>query len=163
MAVVHSARVWLSLGSNLGDRGANLVEAVTALAQCPGIDVIATSSVYETEPVGETDQPPFYNMAVEIETDLTPLELLNAVKSVETQLGRQPTYRWGPRVIDIDLILWGQRQWESEELTLPHREFRNRAFVLQPLADIASDAVDPVTGMTVAELARVAGGRVSKV
>jgi 2-amino-4-hydroxy-6-hydroxymethyldihydropteridine diphosphokinase len=151
------------LGSNLGDRGANLVEAVTALAQCRGIDVNATSAVYETEPVGETDQPPFYNMAVEIETDLAPLELLNAVKSIETQLGRQPTYRWGPRVIDIDLILWGQRQWESEALTLPHREFRSRAFVLQPLAEIASDAVDPVTGMTVAELAQLAGGRVSKV
>lgn len=146
-------RVLLSLGSNLGDRDAYLSEAVNALAEVPGVALVATSSRHETDPVGEVDQPAFLNMAAEIETDLAPLELLNAVKAIESRLGRQPTYRWGPRVIDIDLILWEQCRFESETLVLPHPAFRDRAFVLKPLAEIAPGAVDPITGKTVAELA----------
>lgn len=153
-------RVLLSLGSNLGDRDAYLSEAVSALAALPGVAVVATSSRHETEPVGERNQPSFLNMAAEIETERAPLELLNAVKAIESHLGRQPTYRWGPRVIDIDLILWGQCRFESETLTLPHPAFRERAFVLEPLAEIAPGAIDPVTGMTVAQLAANARGPV---
>lgn len=146
-------RVLLSLGSNLGDRDAYLSEAVNALAELPGVALVAASTRHDTAPVGVVDQPAFLNMAAEIETDLAPLELLNAVKAIESRLGRQPTYRWGPRVIDIDLILWGEMCFESETLTLPHPAFRDRAFVLKPLAEIAPEAVDPVTGKTVAELA----------
>lgn len=156
------ARVYLSLGSNLGDSMSSLGAAVRLLRGLDRVAVRAVSSVYKTEAVGKVDQPSFLNMAVEIETDLEPLELLEAVKETERQLGRLPGERWGPRPIDIDLVLWGDRIVESERLTIPHRAFRERAFVLVPLNEIASDAVDPVTGMTVAALAArpEAAGRV---
>jgi 2-amino-4-hydroxy-6-hydroxymethyldihydropteridine diphosphokinase len=149
----RAMRVHLSLGTNLGDRARNLQDALHLLAQVPGVRLLLLSPVYETEPVGVRDQPAFYNLAVEIETDLPPLELLNAVKDLETRLGRETTYQWGPRLIDIDLVLWGNLVLSFEKLTLPHPEFRERAFVLAPLRDIAPDAVDPVTGMTVRQLA----------
>lgn len=145
--------VQLSFGSNLGDRVASLRAAVRALAAVEGVDVLAWSHCYETEPIGFTEQPPFLNMAVEIETVLLPLELLKAVKSIEESIGRRKSDRWGPREIDIDIILWGDTQYASDRLTLPHREFRERAFVLTPMAEISPEAVDPVTGQTVAALA----------
>jgi 2-amino-4-hydroxy-6-hydroxymethyldihydropteridine diphosphokinase len=146
-------RVHLSLGSNLGDRAANLRAALDALDRLDGVAVWAVSHAYETEPVGKTDQPEFLNVAAEIETDLEPLELLNAVKGIEADLGRVPAERWGPRTIDIDIVLWGPRIEATERLALPHPEFRKRAFVLTPLAELAPDAADPVTGRRVAELA----------
>ena len=85
---------------------------------------------------------------------MSPLELLNAVKAIETSVGRQKSDRWGPREIDIDIILWGDTQYASDRLTLPHKEFRQRAFVLAPMAEIAPEAVDPVTGETIAALAK---------
>jgi len=146
-------RVHLSLGSNLGDRRANLRAALQALGRLEGVELLTVSHCYETEPMGMADQPAFLNMAAEIETERVPLELLNAVKEIEDRLGRTPAPRWGPRVVDIDLILWGDQVMNSDALTLPHGEFRKRAFVLRPLAEIAPDAVDPVTGKTVAQLA----------
>jgi 2-amino-4-hydroxy-6-hydroxymethyldihydropteridine diphosphokinase len=147
-------RVLLSLGSNLGDRAAHLRNALMALERVTGVHTLGVSDVYETEPVGKTDQPAFLNLAAEIETDLDPLELLNTAKGIEAALGREQSERWGPRPIDIDLILWGLRTLDTERLTLPHSEFRKRAFVLEPLKEIAPEAVDPITGMTVAQLAR---------
>lgn len=146
-------RIHLSLGSNVGDRISHLRSALEALDRWEGVRVTAVSQVYETEPVGKTDQRAFLNLAAEIETDLDPLELLNAAKAIERAGGRVPGERWGPRPIDIDIVLWSSRVWESETLTLPHPAFRERAFVLAPLAEIAADAVDPVTGLTVAQLA----------
>lgn len=148
-----SVCVRLSLGSNVGDRAGNLGSAIAGLRETLGVRVDKVSRCYQTEPLGITDQPAFLNLAVEIETALEPLELLNAVKDIEARLGRTPTPRWGPRAIDIDIILWGSLAMETERLTIPHPEFRKRAFVLAPLAEIASDAVDPVSGLTVAELA----------
>jgi len=145
--------VHLALGCNLGDRMKTLRRAVAALDALESVDVVACSCVYETEPWGVTDQPAFLNMAVAVETALEPLELLDAVKDCEAGLGRAPRYRWGPREIDIDLVLWGDTVLETSRLALPHPAFRERAFVLAPLADIAGDAVDPVTGKTVASLA----------
>lgn len=137
----------------MGDRNANLRAALRALAGLDGVTVRKVSHCYETEPMGCTDQPAFLNLAVEIGTVLEPLELLSAVKQIEGDLGRTPAHRWGPREIDIDIVLWGTKVLESDRMTLPHREFRTRAFVLKPLAEIAGDAVDPVTGATIAELA----------
>ena len=145
-------RVYLSLGSNLGDRLYHLESALKQLGAHERIHWTACSGCYETSPVGSLDQPVFLNVAAEIETDLTPLELLNVAKEIESGLGRTETWRWGPRVVDIDIILCGSTVITSERLTVPHPEFRRRAFVLQPLAEIAPDVVDPVTGKTVAEL-----------
>ncbi|MBP8131338.1 MAG: 2-amino-4-hydroxy-6-hydroxymethyldihydropteridine diphosphokinase [Candidatus Hydrogenedentes bacterium] len=157
-------RVYLGLGSNIGDREQYLVAALDALRRLQGVRVAAVSPCYETEPLGEAGQPAFLNMAAAIETELSPLEMLRAVKEIERRVGRLESWRWGPREVDIDLILWEQEVLETEALTLPHRAFRKRAFVLAPLADIAPDAVDPVTGKTVGELARSpeAEGRVKK-
>ena len=145
--------VLLSLGSNLGDRAGNLRAALQLLRQHAGIRLASISHSYETEPWGKLNQPGFLNMAAEIWTELAPMELLNAVKAIESQLGRESNTRWGPRVIDIDLILWGALTLDSDMLVLPHPSFRERAFVLMPLAEIAGGAVDPVTGLTVAALA----------
>ena len=147
-------RVQLSLGSNAGDRGAMLRAALADLARLPDVELLKVSHCYETEPLGRTDQPAFYNLAAEIGTALGPLELLNAVKAIERGLGRRSSSRWGPREIDIDLILWGAQVMDTPSLTLPHKEFRDRAFVLEPMAEIAPEAVDPITGLTVAELAK---------
>ncbi len=147
-------RVWLSLGSNAGNSLTNLRRAVHLLEQHPRISVICVSPVYRTAPWGVTGQPAFLNCAAEVETDLMPLELLEAAKRVEQCVGRQPRERWGPREIDIDLVLWPGRECISERLTLPHPRYRERAFVLIPLRDIAPYACDPATGEQVREMAR---------
>jgi len=127
----------LGLGSNLGDRRANLQAAVGALA-ARGIAVTASSSTYETDPVGEVlDQPAFLNACVAIETELGPEELLDACKAIEAQLGReQGGVRHGPRPIDVDVLLLGDREHRSERLTVPHAEAARRRFVLIPLLEL---------------------------
>jgi 2-amino-4-hydroxy-6-hydroxymethyldihydropteridine diphosphokinase len=142
---------YLGLGSNVGDRRANLQAAVDLLPG-HGVTVLAASSVYETEPVGEVlDQRDFYNACVRIETALEPDELLAACKAVESELGRtlegQPGYvRHGPRPIDVDLLLLGDREHRSDRLTLPHREVTARRFVLEPLLELAPDLSVPGKG-----------------
>jgi 2-amino-4-hydroxy-6-hydroxymethyldihydropteridine diphosphokinase len=152
-----SQLVYLSLGSNVGDREGNLRAAVAQLRSA--IRVEAVSSLYETEPVGVTDQPAFLNLAVAAHTDLAPRQLLEAVKRVERRVGRKPTYRWGPRVIDIDIVLYDALILETPELTLPHARLAERAFVLVPLAEIAPEAVEPRSEKRVVELSEVAPGR----
>jgi 2-amino-4-hydroxy-6-hydroxymethyldihydropteridine diphosphokinase len=127
---------YLGLGSNVGDRRANLQAAVRALAQ--HVDVLASSSVYETAPVGEVlDQPDFLNACLRVETDLDPEALLDAGKAVERELGREPGGpRHGPRPLDVDMLLLGELRHKSRRLTLPHPETTSRRFVLVPLYEL---------------------------
>lgn len=144
--------VYISLGSNQGDRLANLRLAVEALKGIPGTLVTGTSGIYATEPVGKTNQPEFLNLAAEIETGLEPGDLLAALQNVEKGLGRERGERWGPRTIDLDILYFGQRIVGQPDLTIPHPRAQQRAFVLEPLAELAPELVDPVTGKTVAEM-----------
>jgi len=145
-----ATQIYLSLGSNLGDRMRNLSAALGALA--PDVQVVSVSSLYETEPVGVLDQPAFLNMALAAETSLDPFTLLQAVKRVEEAVGRTPTFRWGPRVVDVDILLFGDRTMHTDRLTIPHPEISRRAFVLVPLAEIAPDLVEPVSQQTISQL-----------
>ena len=145
-------QVWLSIGSNIGKRKRQLQAAVISLSQHPDIIVRATSSVYETSPWGDTEQSTFYNAIVEIGTALEPLELLNTLKLIERQLGRSAGPRWGPRSIDLDIVLWEDAVVDTKALTIPHIHFRERAFVLVPLCEMAPKVIDPVSGATVQEL-----------
>jgi len=145
--------VYIGLGSNLGDRRRNLEAALDALRAHPQIAVTAVSSFLETEPVGgPPGQGKFLNAAAKIETDLSPEALLEELKRVERALGRKPGPRWGPREIDLDILLCGNTILDTEALTIPHPRMRERRFVLEPLAEIAPDARDPATGRTVREL-----------
>jgi GTP cyclohydrolase-4 len=146
--VTHS--IYLALGSNLGDRRGNLAAALQRLREV--VDIEALSSVYETEPVGYLDQPLFLNMACKGKTWLSASELLKYTQEIEIAIGRQPTFRNGPRPIDIDIILYDDLQVEQEGLILPHPRMTERAFVLTPLAEIASEVVDPVSGNTIQQL-----------
>ena len=135
---------YLGLGSNIGDRRSNLETAVAALGR-QNVAVLAGSSVYETEPVGLVlDQPEFLNACVRVSTELGPEELLDACKRVEREVGRQAGgIRHGPRVIDVDLLLLGERQYSSERLTLPHAEVSSRRFVLVPLLELDPELALP--------------------
>jgi 2-amino-4-hydroxy-6-hydroxymethyldihydropteridine diphosphokinase len=145
--------VYLGLGSNLGDRRANLEAALRALEIHPSIHVEAVSRFIETEPVGgPPGQGPFLNGAARIETDLAPEALLSELKRIERCLGRAEGPRWGPRLIDLDILLYADAVLETDTLTIPHPRLRQRRFVLEPLAEIAPDAVDPLTGRTAQQL-----------
>ena len=132
-------KAWLGIGSNIGDMAAMLDQAVDKLAAIPGIRVVARSPDYRTPPWGKTDQPWFLNGAVAIETDLVPHALLDACQGIERDLGRIREERWGPRIIDIDVLAYEGAAVEDERLVLPHRYVRERAFVLVPLNEIAPD------------------------
>jgi 2-amino-4-hydroxy-6-hydroxymethyldihydropteridine diphosphokinase len=134
-------RAYLGIGSNIGDMAAMLDRAVAGLAAVPGIAIVARSADYRTPPWGKTDQPWFLNGAVAIDTVLDPHGLLDACLSVEHDLGRVREERWGPRVIDIDVLAYEGAAVEDARLVLPHRYVRERAFVLVPLAEIAPDLV----------------------
>ena len=136
------SRAWLGLGANIVDPPAQVREAVQRLDAHPDIAVTAQSSMLTTKPWGKTDQPDFSNMVVEVETSLAPHELLDACLGVEREMGRVRDVRWGPRLIDIDIVAYERLELDSEWLHLPHRYAHERAFVLDPLREIAPDVAD---------------------
>lgn len=138
--------VYLALGSNLGDRYKHLADALQYLRGTINIERI--SSVYETEPVGYLEQPAFLNLVCQGTTNLSPQDLLKFVKDTEVHLGRQQTFRNGPRVIDIDILLYDDLRVREEQLTVPHPRMAERAFVLVPLVEIAPNAIEPNSKQT---------------
>lgn len=143
-------KIYLALGSNLGDRMQNLRAALRQLA--PHIALTHLSPIYQTEPWGVADQPDFFNMTVCGETALAPVELLDALQAIEKNMGRVKTVRYGPRVIDLDILMYGDTVMQTERLEIPHPRMAERRFVLVPLNDIAPHTMHPRLKRTVREL-----------
>ena len=147
-------QVFIGLGSNLGERHRYLNMAAAEIKRIPGVKVVWYSSVYETDPYGVQEQPKFLNAVGELETGLLPPALLKELKWIEQSVGRKERERWGPREIDLDILIYDGLVHSDESVTVPHPELEKRKFVLIPLREIAPDLVHPVSGMTVDELAR---------
>ena len=142
--------IYLGLGTNLGDRLRNLQKAISSLSSV--MTVTAVSPIYQSDPWGVTDQPPFLNLCLQATTNLNPHTLLHYLKNLETELGRQKTIKWGPRLIDIDILFYDDKIVQTNNLTIPHPHMAERAFVIVPLADIAPNVYHPVFNKTIAEL-----------
>jgi 2-amino-4-hydroxy-6-hydroxymethyldihydropteridine diphosphokinase len=146
MSLIH-----IGIGSNLGNRKENCIEAVRRLRES-GLKIVRQSSMIETEPAGVRDQPRFINMAVEAETGLSPEQLLQLLKEIEQTMGRQDSVRWGPRLIDLDILFYDDLVLDSEALKIPHPLLHKRDFVLIPLNEIAPGKIHPVLKKTLSHL-----------
>lgn len=144
-------RAFIGLGSNQGEPVENLKNALKMINDVQGITVTGVSSIYLTEPVGYEDQPWFHNCVAEIQTELTPEGLLKVLQEIENNLGRIRTIRWGPRTIDLDILLYDRQQIDSSDLTVPHPRMTDRVFVMVPLAELAGEALFP-DGRTVQQI-----------
>jgi 2-amino-4-hydroxy-6-hydroxymethyldihydropteridine diphosphokinase len=142
--------VFIALGTNLGDRGSNLRAAIAAFP--PQVQVVSESRIYETAPWGYREQPDFLNQVVHAETDLPPSALLAYLKAIEEQIGREPTFRYGPRIVDLDILFIEDCIINQVDLSIPHPRLHERAFVLVPLADLVPDFLHPILGCTVGDL-----------
>ncbi len=142
-------KVYIGIGSNLGDRLKNIKGALKLLKELKSIEITAKSSVYETEPVGYKNQPEFLNCVVEIKTDLSCGRLLKVLQNIEIKLHRKKTIKWGPRIIDLDILLYKNEVIEEKTLIVPHREMYKRAFVLVPLKEIAPGIIHPLRKKTI--------------
>jgi 2-amino-4-hydroxy-6-hydroxymethyldihydropteridine diphosphokinase len=148
--MIASTLSYLGLGTNLGNRSQNLKSAQIALP--PQVQVLRASRIYETPPWGFTAQPAFLNQVLEVQTELPPLALLEYLKEIEINLGRTPTFRYGPRQIDIDILFYGDQVIEYPNLSIPHPRLFERAFVLVPLVELAPDRVHPVLNQTIRQM-----------
>ncbi len=145
-------RVYVGIGSNVGEREVTIRKAVDELAALPQTQLVRLSSLYDSDPVGVLDQPPFLNAVAVLETDLTPRQLLWNLNLVESRLGRVRTERWGPRTIDLDILFYSNLVLDEPDLTLPHPEIENRAFVLIPLNELDPFLPHPRSGLVVSEM-----------
>jgi len=143
-------KAFIGLGSNLGDRVKNIKTALKRLDSLPGTSLSRVSELAETDPVGLTEQPKFINAVAAIRTELAPSELLQELKAIERQMGRGPSIRWGPRLIDLDILLYDREVVDSRGLTIPHAELENRKFVLEGLVELDPELVNPRTGESLA-------------
>jgi 2-amino-4-hydroxy-6-hydroxymethyldihydropteridine diphosphokinase len=157
-----SFEAYLSLGSNLGNRTENIKGALEKLGALKGTEIVSISSFYETEPEGFKEQPSFINMAAKIETYLSPHELLENIKAIERKMGRVDSSRWGPRSIDIDIILYGDEVISEPGLSIPHKRVGERDFVLVPLSEIDGELVHPASGQKIREMISGNRGKVVK-
>jgi 2-amino-4-hydroxy-6-hydroxymethyldihydropteridine diphosphokinase len=144
-------KIYLGLGTNVGDRLQQLQGAIQCLHHTAGIDVTRRSSIYQTAPIGYRDQPDFYNMVIEIESVLTPMQLLTTILHIEQKYHRVREVRWGPRTMDIDILLYGSHCIQSDDLQIPHPRMKGRAFVLIPLYELVGNQVLPGTDHTLQE------------
>lgn len=145
-------RCWIGLGSNMGDREAYLEQAIYLLNMSSSIRVIQRSSIYETDPYGPVKQTPFLNMVLEAETELSPLELLDLTQSIEKELNRKREIHWGPRTIDLDILLYADKIIKMDTLIVPHPEMAKRLFVLVPLWELEKNLVIPGINKSIQEL-----------
>ncbi|MNI08274.1 Bifunctional folate synthesis protein [compost metagenome] len=148
---------YIALGSNIDDRELYLLEAIAELKKHKQIQVIASSSIYETEPVGYVDQGSFLNMVIAITTSLSPHELLQTMQSIELQCGRTREIRFGPRTLDLDMLLYGQQSMATSDLIIPHPRMQERAFVLIPLAEVLHRQQSPSAEFILAQLEKLEG------
>lgn len=146
---VRGIIAFIGIGSNLRDPAVQCRDAFRRIGAIPEIRLLRRSSLYRTEPVGPEDQPWFINAVAEIRTDLPPRKLFEALKGIERKMGRTDGPRWGPRVIDLDLLLYGQKVVAEEDLVIPHPELYRRRFVLEPLCELASYVIHPAFGVSV--------------
>jgi 2-amino-4-hydroxy-6-hydroxymethyldihydropteridine diphosphokinase len=143
--------IFILLGSNVGDRQANLLNAHVEISRSIG-EIITTSGVYKTAPWGNTRQPDFFNQVIGINSTLSPDKLLEGIQVIEKRLGRKREVKWGPRIIDIDILLWGARTIKTPHLIIPHPELPNRRFTLLPLTEIAPHLIHPLENKTMLAL-----------
>ncbi len=147
-----SERIYLGLGSNMGQRQENIHQAVEEIQRIQGMDVKQLSKIIETKPMGGPPQNKFLNSVLEGEFTGSPQQLLSEIHRIEQHLGRIRTIRWGPRTIDIDILFFGSRTIHTPDLTIPHPRLQERGFVLQPLVEIAPGVIDPISGRTAAQM-----------
>ncbi len=145
-------KVYAGLGSNLGNREANLVRAIARIDACEGICVKGESCFHDTTPVGGPPQSDYLNCVIVLETEIEPQALLQEFKRIETELGRKSGVRWGPRIIDLDILLYGDRVINDHNLKIPHERMHERVFVLEPLCEISPDIRHPVLRRNISEL-----------
>ena len=150
MTVNQKEQIYLSLGSNLGDREGNLSAVFSALP--PEVIVTGSSSIYQTVPWGFRDQPDFLNQILQAETALSPQALLRYVKGIEKQIGREPSFLYGPRLVDIDILLYGNQIISEDNLTIPHKNIPERAFILVPLAELSPELIFPESSIPIQEI-----------